>query len=68
MMHYVYFIASKKHDFCYIGSTDNLKKRFWEHDNGKNKSTKFYAPFKLIYYEAYADKHDAIEREHKLVV
>jgi len=65
-MHYVYLLKSINHNFIYIGRTDNLKKRFYEHNNYKNQSTKFYAPFNLIYYEAYANKHDAMSREYKL--
>ena len=65
-MYYVYLLRSKRHNFNYIGSTNNLDKRFLEHNNGENKPTKFYAPFKLIYYEAYASKKDALLRESKL--
>jgi len=65
-MHYVYYIVSKKYDFSYVGSTDNLKNRVSEHNLGCNQSTKFYAPFELVYFEAYADKRDAIDREKKL--
>lgn len=65
-MHYVYLLKSKKGKFTYIGSTDNLKKRLFEHNNGNNQSTKFYAPYKLVYYEAYTCKDDALSREYKL--
>ena len=61
-MHYVYLLKSTKENFTYIGSTDNLERRFLEHNNGKSQATKFYAPFKLIYYEAYANKDDALSR------
>lgn len=65
-MYYVYLLKSTKYRFIYIGSTPDLKRRISEHNAGKNYSTKFYAPFKLVYYEAYADKRDALDREHKL--
>jgi putative endonuclease len=65
-MHYVYFIKSTKSNFCYIGYTNDLKRRINEHNSGKVISTKFYMPFKLIYYEAYSNKKDAILREHLL--
>ena len=32
----------------------------------QNISTKFYAPFKLIYYEAYVNKNNDLERERML--
>jgi putative endonuclease len=66
MMYYVYILQSQKSDFIYIGSTPDLKKRFYEHNNSRSKATKPHAPFKLVYYEAYADKRDALGREYKL--
>lgn len=65
-MYYVYLIKGLKHSFIYIGSTPDLKRRLIEHNSGKVQSTKFYAPFNLIYYEAYLDYKDALDREHKL--
>lgn len=65
-MYFVYMIQSLRHEFIYIGSTRNLESRFCEHNSGKNQSTKFYAPFKLVYFEAFADENDAKEREQKL--
>jgi len=65
-MHYVYLIKSLKKDFEYVGVTDDLKRRFVEHNNGRELSTKFYAPFILVYYEAYRNKKDALIREKKL--
>jgi len=65
-MYYVYLLKSTKCKFIYIGSTPDLERRISEHNAGKNYSTKFYVPFKLVYYEAYADKRDALDREHKL--
>ena len=50
----------------YIGSTDDLKRRFSEHNSGTQKATKVFAPFKLIYYEAYVSKKDALIREKAL--
>lgn len=65
-MHYVYLIKSETSNFQYIGNTNDLKRRFEEHNACKEISTKYNAPYKLIYYEAYADKRDALERERKL--
>ncbi len=65
-MHYVYLIKSVNSNFIYIGNTNDLRKRFEQHNAGRELSTKAYAPFKLVYYEAYAHKNDALERERKL--
>ncbi|GAG04104.1 unnamed protein product [marine sediment metagenome] len=66
-MHYVYILLSTtKMNWVYVGRTDDLRKRFKEHNLGKVKSTKFYRPFILVYYEAYYSKKDAVKREVEL--
>lgn len=50
----------------YIGYTNDLKRRLAEHNSGKSRATKGRRPFKLRYYEAYADEGDAQHREHAL--
>lgn len=65
-MYYVYLLKSAKDNQLYTGSTNDLKRRLWEHNNGKNFSTKHRTPFTLIYYEAYLDESDARHRESSL--
>jgi putative endonuclease len=66
-MHYVYILqSSKKSNWLYKGSTSDLKRRFQEHNAGKNFSTAPHTPLKLIYYEAYLLKEDAEAREKYL--
>ena len=60
---YVYVLKSINRDFIYVGITANLKKRFYEHNNKEELSTKHYAPFELIFYEAYRNGIDAKRRE-----
>jgi len=47
--YYVYVLKSLKKDFLYIGFTEDLKRRFKEHNNKEELSTKHYAPFELIH-------------------
>jgi len=61
--YYVYILISLKDDKFYIGSTSDLVKRINEHQKGQVLSTKNRLPFKLIFYEAYLNKYDAIRRE-----
>lgn len=61
--YYVYVLQSLKIDWIYVGSTSDLRKRFKSHNDGENLSTKGYTPFKLIFYEAYLSKKDALRRE-----
>ena len=65
-MYYVYLLKSKKSGETYIGFTDNLRRRFNEHNNGRSESTKYKIPWELIYYEAYKSKNDALRRERML--
>lgn len=65
-MWYVYLIKSQKDHKLYIGSTGNLKKRFFDHNNGKQFATKWRRPWELIYYEAYQEEFLARRREKRL--
>jgi len=47
----------------YTGRTDDLKRRIQEHKNGKVNSTRYRRPLKIIFYEAYILKDDAVRRE-----
>lgn len=58
----MYILKSKKDGDLYIGSTNNIKKRITEHNNGLVQSTKFRIPFILIYCEMYAAESDARQR------
>lgn len=60
-MHYVYVLKSPKQ--FYIGSTNDLRRRFNEHQNNESKSTKNRGPWKLVYYEACSSKTDSLIRE-----
>lgn len=65
-MYYVYFLKSKKDQNLYFGSTNDLRRRLSEHNNGKSKATKGKTPLALRYYEAYFSEQDARKREISL--
>jgi putative endonuclease len=46
-----------------VGLTDNVERRFGEHQNGKNKTTKPYSPFKIILVEQLTSRNEARKRE-----
>ena len=66
MFFYVYLLKSVNNNYLYTGCTEDLKKRIKEHNNKEVLSTKIYAPFKLIYYEASLNIKDAYSREKYL--
>ena len=68
MQYYIYFMASNNKNTLYIGVTNNLLKRAWEHKNDidKNSFTCQYRCHNLVYYEIFSDIKDAFVREKKL--
>ena len=66
LVHYLYILQSDKDGNFYTGTTGNLERRIKEHQTGKNISTSYRRPFRLIYYEAYMLKEDAEAREKYL--
>jgi len=62
-MYFVYIIKSLKTERYYIGSTNNLERRIYEHNIGKMRSTKAYIPYTLVYKEAFSDRMDAVRKE-----
>lgn len=65
-MFYVYVLKSQKHGKSYIGYTDDLKRRFKEHNSGQSGFTSHGIPWRLVYYEAYLSVDDAKDREKQL--
>jgi putative endonuclease len=65
-MHYVYVLRSGKDGGFYIGYSANLRKRVGEHATGESFATSYRGPWKLIYYEAYVEREDALGRERYL--
>ena len=65
-MYYIYVLQSLKDNKFYTGFTPNLKKRIERHQRGEIRSTKGRVPLKLIYYEAYLLRDDAVAREKYL--
>lgn len=64
---YVYILASRKNGTLYIGMTENLPKRTWEHKNEAVEGfTKKYGVKTLVYYEVSGDYEEALKREKKL--
>ncbi|MBI4118345.1 MAG: GIY-YIG nuclease family protein [Parcubacteria group bacterium] len=62
-MYYTYVLKSSKNGRLYTGHTNDLRKRFKEHNSGQSEYTKMRGPYKLIYYEACCDNGDAQARE-----
>jgi len=67
MQYYVYFMVNQTNVALYIGVTNDLKKRVYEHKNKLVKGfTQKYDIYKLVYYEVFSDPENAILREKRL--
>lgn len=62
-MYHTYVLKSKKTGTWYIGYTGNIRKRLWEHNNGKSSYTRSGGPWELIYNETCNNEEDARSRE-----
>ncbi len=65
--YYVYIFANKPNGTLYIGMTNNIARRVWEHKQGLVEGfTKKYNVDRLVYCESFAKPRDAIQREKRL--
>ena len=65
-MFYAYVLKSLKNGRFYTGSTNNIKRRLNEHNNGQTTYTSKTGPFELVYKESYNTKIEAAGRERFL--
>ena len=66
-MYYVYIMTNRMHGTLYIGVTNDVVRRAWEHREGTVPGfTKTYGLKLLVHYEEFASIADAIHREKRL--
>ncbi len=65
-MYYIYVLKSLSRNYVYVGITSCIEKRFTQHNLGKNKTTKPYRPFKIIFTEEFESRIKARKREKYL--
>jgi putative endonuclease len=65
--YWVYILASRKNGTLYIGVTNSLERRTWQHQHNVAAGfTARYGVDRLVYYEDFRDVTDAIAREKQL--
>ena len=68
MLYYVYILTNNTGTAIYVGMTNDLVRRMYEHRHKlfRNSHTAKYDIHKLVYYEHTTDVKAAIEREKQL--
>ncbi|MBK6932987.1 MAG: GIY-YIG nuclease family protein [Saprospirales bacterium] len=63
MRHYIYILQSQVDASFYTGYTSNISRRLQEHNAGLSSFTSRKIPWRLVYFEDFDDKSDALKRE-----
>jgi len=68
MSYYVYLIVTKvkNRTISYVGYTNNLNKRIKLHNTNKGAKFTKGKKWKLVYYEEYDSKYEAMKYEYSL--
>ncbi|GAA4299346.1 GIY-YIG nuclease family protein [Aestuariibaculum suncheonense] len=65
--YYLYIITNKNNGTLYIGVTNNLERRMFEHKRGVIEGfLKRYGLSRLVYFETFQYINDAIKREKNM--
>ena len=65
--YFIYIMTNHTNTTLYVGVTNNLVRRIWEHKNGVHQGfTNKYHLTKLVYYEIFESIEAAITREKQL--
>ena len=66
IMYFVYAIKSIARNYIYVGISNDIQRRFSQHNSRREKTTRAYAPFKLIYHESFLSRSAARHKEKYL--
>lgn len=67
MQYFIYLLSNKNNTVLYVGTTNNLIRRVYEHKSKLiDGFTKKYNLTKLVYYEIFKTPYDAITREKQI--
>ena len=65
-MFHVYVISSLVRNYVYVGLSGDVMNRFRQHQEGRERTTFPYRPFKLIHQEVFLTRLEARKREKYL--
>ena len=64
--HYVYILASARNGTLYVGATNDLARRIWQHRQDVIGFTARYGVHRLVHVETFDDMTEALLREKRL--
>ena len=65
-MHFVYILQSLSDNHYYTGESANVEERLAYHNSGRQRSTKSRIPFRLVLFEEYSNRMEALKREKEI--
>jgi putative endonuclease len=65
-MFFCYILRSLKDDSFYIGQCDDLDRRMSKHFDGFSKNTASKRPLRLVYFESFPTREQALQREKEI--
>ena len=67
MAFFVYILASQKNGTLYIGSTDDIAYRIWNHKEGRGAAfTRKYDVKRLVWYDVFETREAAKTKEYQM--
>jgi putative endonuclease len=65
--YWVYMLASRRYGTLYVGLTNSLSRRIWQHREGETPGfTKTYGVHHLVWFKGFGEVTDAIDFEKRL--
>ncbi len=64
--YYVYILTNTRHTVLYVGITNDIAQRVYQHKEGRGSSFTTRYNVTLVYCETYEDVRDALTREKQL--
>ena len=66
MQYFVYILQSERDGAYYVGHTGNVEERLTRHNEGRSEYSKGKGLWRLVYYEVYGSRAEAMRREREI--
>ena len=63
MKFYAYVLRSLRNGRLYVGQTQDLQRRIFEHNSKRVQATRYQGPYEVIYVEIFPSRTDSMRRE-----